>query len=54
MANPTRGNKIPKNKMMNNDQGSGSAYHKEYAGHVEGYGENYPISNRSSKTENPE
>lgn len=54
MPNPSRSNKNKKNKMADNNPSSGSAYNREHAGHVEGYGENYPISNRSSKTENPE
>ncbi len=54
LTNQTRDNKNQKNNLQNSEIGSGSAYIKEHAGHVEGYGENYPIENNSTNTNRPE
>jgi len=54
LTNPTRGNKKQKNNLQNSENSSGSAYIKEHAGHVEGYGENYPIETNSTNTNRPE
>ncbi len=44
MSNPTGENKKQKNKKLANNEASGSAYIREHAGHLEGYGEYYPNS----------
>lgn len=48
-------NEKQKNKSFNNQKNSGSEYHKEHAGHVEGYGEIYPdaksLSNMTNTTD---
>lgn len=52
MSNTSRDNNKQNNKIQNND--SGSAYIKEHAGHVEGYGEPYPVTNNSSDNDRTE
>lgn len=54
LTNPTRDNKKQKTNLQNSEIGSGSAYIKEHAGHVEGYGENYPLETHSTNTNRPE
>ncbi|WP_175638690.1 hypothetical protein [Metabacillus schmidteae] len=49
MSNPIRDNKKQTNKTQQNE--SGSAYNREHAGHVEGYGEPYPITDNAKKNE---
>ncbi|MGN7403275.1 hypothetical protein ACTHO0_25835 [Cytobacillus praedii] len=50
MSNPTDNNKKQQNKSLNNNQESGSDYHRKHAGHVEGYGEIYPNAKNMSDT----
>ncbi|MEC2077496.1 hypothetical protein [Metabacillus fastidiosus] len=50
MSNQADKNK--KEKSLNNSQASGSEYHKEHAGHVEGYGEIYPEAKNVIDTTN--
>jgi hypothetical protein len=45
LRNQTKANDKQNSKSLINDQGSGSEYHKEHAGNVEGYGEPRPITN---------
>ncbi len=42
MSNKTNRNNKGNNNPLTNQQGSGSEYHREHAGNVEGYGEPYP------------
>jgi hypothetical protein len=50
LSNPADNNKKQQNKTLNNSQNSGSEYHREHAGHVEGYGEIYPNAKNTSDT----
>ncbi|MED4402552.1 hypothetical protein ABET41_09855 [Metabacillus fastidiosus] len=52
MSNQANKNEKEKNKSFNNSQASGSEYHKEHAGHVEGYGEIYPEAKNVIDTTN--
>ncbi|MGX2958028.1 hypothetical protein JNUCC23_01895 [Peribacillus sp. JNUCC 23] len=38
--------------LIDNRQGSGSEYHTEHAGHVEGYGQPHPVNGGSNSTKN--
>jgi hypothetical protein len=55
LSNRTNDNEKQKSKSLNNRQSSGSEYHREHAGNVEGYGETYPyakgLSNRTENTD---
>lgn len=42
MSNKTNRNNKGSNNSLTNQQSSGSEYHSEHAGSVEGYGEPYP------------
>ncbi|WP_156422631.1 hypothetical protein [Bacillus sp. FJAT-29937] len=50
MSNPANDNKKQKNISFSNSKDSGSEYHREHAGHVEGYGETYPTAKNMSNT----
>jgi hypothetical protein len=52
LRNQTKANGKQKSKSLINEQGSGSDYHKEHAGNVEGYGEPHPITNGDSNMTN--
>jgi hypothetical protein len=43
--------KKQKSTAITNKQGSGSEYHRDHAGNVEGYGEPYPIRNTTEDTD---
>lgn len=42
MENPAYDDKKENNKSLMKSEGAGSDYHREHAGHVEGYGQPYP------------
>ncbi|MBY0120936.1 hypothetical protein [Bacillus sp. S/N-304-OC-R1] len=53
MSNSANDKKKPKNISTNTNQNSGTEYHIEHAGHVEGYGETYSnAKNMSDTTDN--
>jgi hypothetical protein len=41
-----------KQQGKNNRQGSGSEYHREHAGNVEGYGQPHPVTGEDTTTNN--
>jgi len=43
-----------KQQAKNNRQGSGSEYHREHAGNVEGYGQPHPVNGEDTMTNNKE
>ncbi|MCH6268962.1 hypothetical protein [Neobacillus citreus] len=46
-------NKQQKGKSLTNGQNSGTQYHEEHAGNIEGYGQPHPITNSiDTKTNN--
>ncbi|MDQ0223852.1 hypothetical protein [Metabacillus niabensis] len=49
MPNRSNQNDTQKNALKNSQQ-SGSNYHKQHAGNVEGYGEPYPTATNTSDT----
>jgi hypothetical protein len=49
LKSQTKTNDMQKSKSLINSQGSGSEYHKEHAGNVEGYGEPHPITKDNDK-----
>lgn len=53
LSNQKKINQMQKNQILTNDPDSGSAYIREHAGHIEGYGEEYQVTNDSSQTESP-
>jgi hypothetical protein len=53
LSNQINENEKQKGKSLNNRQGSGSEYHREHAGNVEGYGETDPyVKNASNISDN--
>lgn len=45
LKNQNNKNKTNETKsLVNNQQGSGTEYHQEHAGDVEGYGQTYPVN----------
>ncbi|MBD8068081.1 hypothetical protein [Bacillus sp. PS06] len=52
MTSQANTNKNQKKQSIINRNDSGSDYHKEHAGNVEGYGEPHPITNDRTKENN--
>lgn len=54
MANQPNENEKQKGNAVNNSVGSGSEYHREHAGNVEGYGQPHPVNGEANMTKDSE